>query len=160
MRVFIAGIGNKYMGDDGFGPKVVEELLSKEIPSGVEVRDVGLCGITLAPELADYDMVIFVDAVNMDSKPGTIYCKKIERGDELKGEKGDAFSFLSIHETSLKELISFAAAIGTLPKEVFVIGCEVKEVLLREGLSEEVERGVKEAIDLILGLLKRYCERE
>ena len=76
MRVFIAGIGNKYMGDDGFGPKVVEELLSEEIPSGVEVRDVGLCGITLAPELADYDMVIFVDAVNMDSKPGTIYCKK------------------------------------------------------------------------------------
>ncbi|MHC1635198.1 MAG: hydrogenase maturation protease [Candidatus Methanospirareceae archaeon] len=155
MRVFVAGVGNKYMGDDGFGPRVVEELLSKELPPGVEARDVGLCGITLAPELADYDVVIFVDAVNMDSKPGTIYCKKIEREGELKE---NIISFLSIHETSLRELISFAAAIGTLPKEVFVIGCEVKEVLLREGLSEAVQSGVKEAVQLILGQLKRYCE--
>lgn len=34
-HIFVAGIRNKYMGDDGFGPRVIKELLTRELPENV-----------------------------------------------------------------------------------------------------------------------------
>ncbi|ATZ61373.2 MAG: hydrogenase maturation protease [Methanosarcinales archaeon Met12] len=161
-KILVAGIGNKYMGDDGFGPRVVEALTTRDLPEDVEVRDVGLCGVTLAPDLDDYKFVIFVDAVKKGGKPGTIYRIEIGAGqiEKLKPEDARSSLPLSIHEAKLEELLLFAKAIGTLPSTIVVIGCEVVEVTLGEVLSQEVETAVHRAVELILKELQRYRERK
>lgn len=73
-RVLIAGVGNIFLGDDGFGVEVVKRLAGREIPEGVEVKDFGIRGMDLAYALGDnYDLVIFVDATPRGEKPGTVY---------------------------------------------------------------------------------------
>ncbi len=161
-KILIAGIGNKYMGDDGFGPRVIDALMRRNLPENVEARDVGLCGVTLAPDLNDYELVIFVDAVQKGGKPGTIYRSEIkaEQVEESKPEEAmNSFTF-SVHETRLEELLLFAKAIGTLPPATIVIGCEILEVTLGESLSPEVDAAVQRATELILDELQRYCERK
>lgn len=159
-KVLVASFGNKYMGDDGFGQRVIEVLLTRDLPEDVELRDAGLCGVTLAPELGDYGVVIFVDAVRKGGKPGTVYRSEIKEGQvkELRPEEAmNSFTF-SVHETRLEDLLFFAKAIGTLPTKIIVIGCEVLEVKLGESLSEGVANGVRRAVELILEELWRYRE--
>jgi len=165
-KILVAGIGNKYMGDDGFGPRVVDALLNhlssadSDVNADVDVRDVGLCGVTLAPDLADYSLVIFLDAVQRGGSPGTLYRAEIKAEDvsiwnENAGKEA-ILSPISIHETRLEELLRFAKAIGTLPEKVIFIGCEIKEVKLGEEMSEEVENAVKKAMNIVLEEVSRY----
>jgi hydrogenase maturation protease len=151
-KILVAGLGNKYMGDDGFGPRVIEALMARNPPENVEARDVGLCGVTLAPDLGDYELVIFVDAIQKGGKPGTIYrCEiKAKQVEEPKPEEAVNSFSLSIHETRLEELLLFARAIGTLPPTTIVIGCEVQKISLGESLSPEVDAAVQRAVELIL----------
>src|SRR5262249_24592842 len=73
-RVLVAGIGNVFQGDDGFGVEVAQRLLEEQLPDGVEVVDVGIRGLHLAYRLLDnYDVLIAVDAVFRGGPPGTVY---------------------------------------------------------------------------------------
>ena len=45
MRVLVAGIGNIFLGDDGFGGAVARRLLERELPGGVRVVDFGIRGM-------------------------------------------------------------------------------------------------------------------
>jgi len=175
-KILVAGIGNKYMGDDGFGPRVVDALLNHlssadsdanadvNVDADVDVRDVGLCGVTLAPDLADYSLVIFLDAVQRGGSPGTLYRAEIKAEDvSIWNENADEEAILSpisIHETRLEEILRFAKAIGTLPEKVIFIGCEIKEVKLGEEMSEEVENAVKKAVNIVLEEVFRYISSE
>lgn len=161
-RVLVAGLGNKYMGDDGFGPKVIEALMTRGLPENVEARDVGMCGVTLAPDLNDYEFVIFVDAVEKGGKPGTIYRTEIKAEEVKKLEPEEAMRSLtiSIHETRLEELLSYAKTIGTLPPTTLVIGCEISEIKLGEILSRAVDAAVQRVVELIVEELQRYRERK
>jgi hydrogenase maturation protease len=154
-KIFVAGVGNQYLGDDGFGPRVIEELLTRELPENVEARDVGLCGITLAPDLSDYDHIIFADAVNTGGKLGTIYRTEIkaEEVDGLKPGGPNPFN-ISVHEARLEELLSFAKSIGTLPPTIVVIGCEVLDAQLGEEMSPEVATAIHSAVEIILDELQ------
>ncbi len=159
-KILVAGIGNKYMGDDGFGPMVIETLMMRNLPENVEARDVGLCGMTLAPDLADYELVIFVDAEQKGEKPGTIYRSEIkaEQVEEVKhGEAMSSFTF-SLHETKLEDLLLFAKAIGTLSPTTIVIGCEIKEIELGGTLTRKVDAAVQRAVELICEELSEYAQ--
>jgi hydrogenase maturation protease len=46
-RVLVAGIGNVFLGDDGFGVEVVRRLAGRELPEDVEVADFGIRGMDL-----------------------------------------------------------------------------------------------------------------
>ena len=169
-KILVAGIGNKYMGDDGFGPRVVDALLNhlssadSDVNADVDVRDVGLCGVTLAPDLADYSLVIFLDAVQRGGSPGTLYRAEIKAEDvsiwNENAKEEAVLSPISIHETRLEEILRFAKAIGTLPEKVIFIGCEIKEVKLGEEMSEEVENAVKKAVNIVLEEVSQYISSE
>ncbi|MHC1566287.1 MAG: hydrogenase maturation protease [Candidatus Syntropharchaeia archaeon] len=153
MRALIVGIGNRYMGDDGFGPRVIDRLSRLDLPDWVETRDAGLGGITLAVELDEYDLLIVVDGLKMGLSPGEIYYEKIE---EIEVDPTP----ITIHDAGVRELIAFAGKIGTLPPNVYLIGCEVADVSLRDGLSPPVESAIDETVDLILDLLYREGKGE
>ena len=75
MRVLVAGIGNVFLGDDGFGVEVARRLRGQALGDGVDVADFGIRGVHLAYELADgrYDAAVLVDAVSRGGAPGTFY---------------------------------------------------------------------------------------
>src|SRR5438128_11181411 len=81
-RVLVAGIGNIFLGDDGFGVEVARRLRDEQLPVGVDVADFGIRAVHLAYELADgrYDAVILVDAVPRGEAPGTLYVIEPDEG--------------------------------------------------------------------------------
>jgi hydrogenase maturation protease len=72
-RMLIAGIGNIFLGDDGFGPEVAKRLAAVSLPGWVRVADYGISGMHLAYDLADgYHTAILIDAAPRGDKPGTV----------------------------------------------------------------------------------------
>jgi hydrogenase maturation protease len=85
-KVLIAGIGNVFLGDDGFGVEVATRLGGTELPAGVQVVDYGIRGMHLAYDLANgYDAAILVDATPRGGPPGTIYVIEPDDGPTTSG---------------------------------------------------------------------------
>ena len=82
-RVLIAGIGNIFRGDDGFGVEVVRRLADERLGEDIEVADFGIRGVHLAFEMASgkYKKVILVDAASRGESPGTLYAIEPEDAD-------------------------------------------------------------------------------
>lgn len=149
-RILVAGIGNIFLGDDGFGCEVVRRLAEHELPENVEVRDFGIRGMDLAYALMDpYEVVVFVDAVPRGEEPGTVYLIEAEVPDE--GEVA-----LDTHGMDPVSVIRLARVLGAEVPRTLVVGCEPKLVLSGEDyddmlmeLSEPVQRAVGEAVKLV-----------
>jgi hydrogenase maturation protease len=81
-RVLVAGIGNLFLGDDGFGPEVARLLVRSSLPEGVRVVDYGIRGLHLAYDLLDgYDALVIVDALPGDGTPGELRVLEVGEGD-------------------------------------------------------------------------------
>jgi hydrogenase maturation protease len=154
-RVLVAGIGNVFLGDDGFGVEVVRHLAGRELPEGVEVADFGIRGMDLAYALQDdYDLVVFVDAIPRGEKPGTVYL--IEPEIEEDGEVA-----LDTHGMDPVKVIKLSRALGAKPTRTLVVGCEPQVVVSGEDyeemqmeLSEPVRTAVEEAVKLVESLVE------
>lgn len=156
-RILVAGIGNMFLGDDGFGVEVARLLAGRSLPDGATVEDFGIRGLDLAYSLASYDVAIFIDAVPRGGEPGTIYV--IDASDEELGPAG-----LRTHGMDPVSVLAFAREVGSLPARIFVVGCEPAEVIDPESgrivgeLSEPVAAAVPEAaarVEALLGELMR-----
>ncbi len=154
-RVLIAGIGNIFLGDDGFGVEVAKRLAGRELPEGVEVRDFGIRGMDLVYALQDdYEVVVFVDATPRGENPGTVYLIEPEIED-------DGEVTLDTHGMDPVKVIKFARALGARPNRTLVVGCEPQAVLTGEHydemlmeLSEPVRTAVEEAAKLVGSLVE------
>jgi hydrogenase maturation protease len=154
-RILVAGVGNIFLGDDGFGVEVVRRLAGRDLPEGVEVVDFGIRGMDLAYALQDdYEAVVFVDATPRGEKPGTVYL--IEAEIEEDGEVT-----LDTHGMDPVKVIKLSRALGAKPTRTFVVGCEPQVVLSGEDydemlmeLSELVQAAVEEAVKLVESLVK------
>ena len=154
-HVLVAGVGNIFLGDDGFGVEVVKRLAGREMPEGVEVKDFGIRGMDLAYALQEnYEVVIFVDAVPRGEEPGTVYL--IEPEIEEDGEVP-----LDAHGMDPVKVIKLSRALGAKPTRTLVVGCEPRVVLSGEDyddmsmeLSEPVHAAVGEAVKLVMSLVE------
>jgi hydrogenase maturation protease len=153
-RILIAGIGNIFLGDDGFGVEVVKRLAGRRLPEGVEVVDFGIRGMDLAYALHDeYDLVVFVDATPRGGEPGTVYLIEPEI------EEDGAVS-LDTHGMDPVKVIKLSRALGARPTRTLVVGCEPQVIpgggdyddMLME-LSEPVGAAVEEAVKLLESLV-------
>src|SRR2546430_16670733 len=87
-RVLVAGIGNVFLGDDGFGVEVVARLAQRPLPEGVEVADFGIRGFDLAYALMEgYDFAVLVDALPRGGPPRELFL--VEPGLERLDGVGD-----------------------------------------------------------------------
>ena len=158
-RVLIAGIGNVFLGDDGFGVEVVKGLAGRELPEGVEVKDFGIRGMDLAYALQDgYELVVFVDATPRGGEPGTVYLIEPEVED-------DGEVTLDTHGMDPVKVIKLSRALGARPTRTLVVGCEPRVVLGGEDydemlmeLSEPVRVAVDEAVKLVESLVEEISE--
>jgi hydrogenase maturation protease len=151
--VLVAGIGNIFLADDGFGVEVARRLAQRELPPGVKVADFGIRGMDLAFELQeDYDAAILVDAVPRGEPPGTLY---VIEPDLVSAESG-----LDAHAMDPVRVLGLARTLGALPPRVLVLGCEPAtaksledEDLLME-LSPPVAAAIENAVELVESLLE------
>ena len=152
-RILVAGIGNRLKGDDGFGPRVIDLLSSRKLPDNVDARDFGTAGLTIATELTDYDVAIFLDAAESEGQPGSLQRSRLEVQAGI--DESAELARLTLHEVGLEGLLKFSKTIGTLPGKVYLIGCKPKILVPTLELSPEVETAVEEAASMVMDTLDR-----
>jgi hydrogenase maturation protease len=149
-QILIAGIGNAWLRDDGFGGEVARVLAERELPEGVQVMDFGAGGLDLAYEvMRGYDALILIDVSRQGSAPGTLYVMETTEG-EVDSEIEDG-QLLDPHGMDPQTVLRFVKYVGGWPGRVLVVACEPEVVEdVGFGLSASVQGAVTRAVDLVL----------
>jgi hydrogenase maturation protease len=149
-QILVAGIGNAWLRDDGFGGEVAKVLSDREIPPGVHVVDFGTGGLDLAYEvMRGYDALILIDISRQGEAPGTLYVMEAEQDDvDAKIEDGQ---MLDPHGMDPQTVLRFVKYVGGWPGRVFVVACEPEIVEdVGFGLSDPVSGALSAAADVVL----------
>ncbi|WP_328535374.1 hydrogenase maturation protease [Streptomyces sp. NBC_00344] len=148
--VLVAGIGNLFLGDDGFGPEVARRLAEAGgLPPRVRVTDYGIRGMHLAYDLLDgYDALVLVDACPGDGPPGELTVLEV-RAEDLGTGDFDAHGMNPVAVLANLDQLG-----GSLPF-TYVVGCTPAGVEEGIGLSEPVSAAVPEAVGAVHALIRR-----
>ncbi len=158
VRVLVAGVGNVLRRDDGFGVAVAEALLEQQIPPTVRVVEVGIGGIHLVQELMGktVDVLIVVDAVDLERPPGTVMVIRPEVLDLTALGSWERRQHLAdMHYATPGRALMLARALQVLPEATWVVGCQPGQTEeLGEGLTAPVAAAVPEAVATVLKLIE------
>jgi hydrogenase maturation protease len=155
--ILVAGIGNIFLGDDGFGVEVVRRLSSRKLPQNVRVSDFGIRGFDLAYALQDgYETTIFVDACPHGEAPGTLYV--IEPDLKTLDDPDAPQAAIEAHAMNPVTVLRTARAMNIDVRNVLVVGCEPETLGGEEGqmgLSATVETAVDRAVKLVESVIEK-----
>jgi hydrogenase maturation protease len=147
-RVLVAGIGNIFLGDDGFGVDVVKELEHAELPRWVQIADYGISGLHLAYDLlGGYDTTILIDAMPRGEAPGTVFLLEPDAMSDLPVNPA-----VDGHGMQPDAVFRLLTMLGGDAGRVLVVGCEPGNVDERIGLSPPVAAAVSEAVRVVVDL--------
>jgi hydrogenase maturation protease len=154
VKILVAGIGNIFLGDDGFGVEVARRMGGMELPEEVTLKDFGIRGFDLAYALMDgYDLSILVDATPQGGLPGTLYTIEVDIRDF---ENAHTAGGVDAHAMNPVRVLHLVRSLGGEPGPILVVGCE-PGVLEDEngtiGLSPPVEAAVDEAVSMVRSLI-------
>ena len=151
-RVLIAGVGNVFLGDDGFGVEVACQLAERPLPDGVVVTDIGIRALHLAFQLLDKPaLLMVVDTVDRGERPGTLFLLEPQIGVRTDG-MADA------HSMTLETVIASLRGLGGEVPPILLIGCQPEFIGERMGLSPVVQRAVPRAVALVESTIVRTIE--
>jgi hydrogenase maturation protease len=151
-RILVAGIGNIFQTDDGFGVEVATRLLGRSWPEGVEVGEFGIRGVHLAYQLLDgYRGLILVDAVPMNEPPGTLAV--IEAAAGSGADNGEEPQVMDAHTMSPDVVLGTLAHLGGTLERVYVVGCQPANLDDGMGLTPDVAAAIDGAVDLCCELV-------
>jgi hydrogenase maturation protease len=158
-RVLVAGIGNVFLGDDGFGVALADRLARRALPAGVEVVDYGIRGMDLAYALRDgWDAVVLLDATPRGRAPGTLYV--------IEPDLRDLAPAVDAHGMDPVMVLGLAQALGGPLPRVLVVGCEPQTVMRGDeadvvaAISEPVRAALDEGVRLVEALLDDLTDDE
>lgn len=150
-RILVAGIGNVFLGDDGFGVALAGRLARQALPDGVEVVDYGIRGMDLALALGDYDAAVLLDAAPRGEPPGTLYVIEPGVSDEVA---------LDTHGMDPVKVLALARAMGASAPRTIVVGCEPGDTETVATLTEPVRAALDEAVRLVESVLADLINEE
>jgi len=159
-RMMIAGVGNIFLGDDGFGVEVARRLADADLPDWVRVADYGISGMHLAYDLAEgFETTILVDASPRGEPPGTVFVMELSVQDEgagrvAPGEPGPATPVLDGHGMQPDVVLGMLDMLGADAGRVLLVGCEPASIDARMGLSPPVAAAVDEAVRIVHDLVR------
>jgi hydrogenase maturation protease len=183
-RMLIAGVGNIFLSDDGFGVEVASRLATADLPDWVRVADYGISGMHLAYDLAEgYESTILVDATPRGGEPGTVYVMELDTGVPSAAAPGapvapaapvapgapvapaapvvpgapvpgSGVPLLDAHGMQPDVVLGMLNLLGAEPGRVFLVGCEPASIDEGIGLSEPVSAAVDEAVRIVLDLVR------
>jgi hydrogenase maturation protease len=157
-RTLVAGIGNIFLSDDGFGVEVATRLAAQPLPPGVRVADFGIRGVHLAYELLDgYDCLILVDAVPMGEKPGTVAVIQPE-SETSPGGGHETVPVVDAHSMDPRVVLATLARLGGRVERIYLVGCQPANLQEGIGLTPAVAAAVDSAVALCRQLLTEMLQ--
>jgi hydrogenase maturation protease len=145
MSVAVIGLGNVLLGDDGFGPFVVELLRTRyAFPPEVALLDLGTPGLGLTSYLCGHEAVVLVDAVAAAGQPGDI---RLYEGAEL--ERLPIAPRVSPHDPAVFEALAVARLAGEAPREVCLVGAAPGGREPGAGLSPRMRGAAEAAVEIV-----------
>jgi len=139
-ETLVLGCGNDLLGDDGFGPALVDRLLQEGLPGGVLALDTGmgvtrlLFDVALSPRRPR--RLIVADAVRLGRTPGTVSLLPLDAIAEREVRA------ISAHQEPTSCLLKELGAVGGI--EVWLLAVEP------ERMPEEVSPGLSPAVQAAL----------
>ncbi len=160
-QVLIAGIGNAWQRDDGFGSEVARRLEGRELPDGIAVIDFGTGGLDLAYQVMyGYDGLLMIDVSRQGGSPGTLYVMEVDE-DEVPGGSVEDGEVLNPHAMDPETVLRFIKITGGWPGKVVIVACEPETVEeMGVGLTPVVEEAVDRAVELVLETAKELLTDE
>ncbi len=156
-RLLVAGIGNIFLGDDGFGVEVAQRLLLRPMPEGVRVVDFGIRGLDLVYALLDGpEATILIDAVPRGAAPGTLFVLE----PQLEEREMAQLPAIEAHSMNPVQVLRTVAAMGGRPGRMLLVGCQPSPLAADEmemGLSAPVRAAVEAAVGLVESLIGRMA---
>ena len=160
-RILVAGVGNIFFTDDGFGCEVVRRLATRELPEGVTVGDFGIKGVHLAYELLEgYDVAILVDAAPCGGEPGDLYLiepvlEEIGESPLVRSASDGESALVDAHGLEPDAIFGMLKALGGTISRALVVGCEPESTEDGIGLTEVVEAAVEPAVTRLVDIVTR-----
>ena len=155
--ILVAGIGNIFLTDDGFGPEVMRHLAGTALPDGFSAVDFGIRGVHLAYQLLDgYDVLVIVDAAPRDLAPGTVSVFEVDP--RSVGGPGDG-PLLDAHGMEPVAVLRTLGSLGGDIAQVYVVACEPADVGEGLGLSPAVAAAVPGALAALRQLIDELAEQ-
>lgn len=158
-RVLVAGVGNLFLGDDGFGPEVARRLAEQQppLPGEVTVVDYGIRGMHLAYDLlAGYDALVLVDALPGRDASGQVVVLRVTAGELGGGDPGGGElggGGFDAHGMDPAAMLAGVARLGGTLPATYLVGCRVARVDEEIGLSGPVAAAVPAAMDAVRELV-------
>lgn len=151
MDIRVLGLGNVLMGDDGFGPYVVEALgTAYDFPPQVSLADLGTPGLDLAPFLIGADAVIVLDTVRSDGAAGAL--RRYTRDALLAHPPPQR---LGPHDPGFTQTLLTLDFAGVGPPDVVLIGVIPQTTAPCARLSDPVRKSVPAAVRAVIAELDR-----
>lgn len=151
-NVLVAGIGNIFLGDDGFGPEVARRMIARDqdvaaLPPGVRVVDYGIRGMHLAYDLLDgVDALVLIDTLPSTGEPANITVLQVQPEDLGSGQ-------FDAHGMDPVAVLGSLSSLGGELPPTYVVGCQPVDVSEGIGLTPQVAAAVDEAVATVRTLI-------
>jgi hydrogenase maturation protease len=154
-RILVAGIGNMFLGDDGFGVEVARRMAMRPLPEGVRLIDFGIRGMDLVYALLDdWDAVIFVDASPRGQAPGTLSLIEPHLSEDRQAS-------IDTHGMDPVKVLALARELGAPSRGTYVVACEPGVLIDGENspdvlveLSVPVLGAIDPAVEMVMNLIE------
>lgn len=144
----MAGVGNIFFGDDGFGPEVVRVLEHKQLPEGVRVVDYGIRGVHLAYDLLEsWDALVLIDVLPAAGCAGALHVFEVD------GEYNSSTEGMDAHAVEPNTVFSSLIALGGTAPRTFVVGAHAESLDEGIGLTPTLRDVVPGAASMVAALL-------
>ena len=152
-RTLVAGVGNVFLRDDGFGVEVVRLLAEQPVPEGVEIRDFGIRGVHLVYDLLNgCDLFVLVDAAPHGQEPGTVSVLEVELPDPETPATLDR-PLIDAHSLTPDAIFALLVSLGGRPGRSLVVACEPADIDAGMGLSDPVREALPHAVRTVQDIL-------
>jgi hydrogenase maturation protease len=146
-KTVIIGVGSILRGDDGIGPRVIDELEKRSLPQQVSLFRGDISGLDLLKVLPDYSRAVIIDASEMGLEPGGM---RVFSAKEIK-KAGFNDSF-STHGMALLETLTLAEKLD-LETEITIVGVQPGNTGFDLELSGPVRSAVPGITEAVIELI-------
>jgi len=154
-RILVACVGNIFLGDDGFGVEVGQQLAQLTLPEGVQVKDFGIGGVHLAYDLMDgCELLVLVDAAARGVTPGTVSVIEVD-----SFSRDAVVPVIDAHGLGPDEVFALLDRFGSRPSRTIVVACEPADLEPGIGLSDPVRAAIPVAVRVVADILQREAPR-
>jgi hydrogenase maturation protease len=154
----IIGLGNSLLTDDGVGIYAAREiarfLAETESTNAVDIVESEVGGFALMELMVGWNRVILLDSIQFDRlAPGTVV--RLDPDNLCT-----SLRIRSVHDIDLPTALELGRKLGlTMPSQLTIYGIQAQDALtFGEKLTEAVDKGMAQAISLVLKELAADCE--